>query len=421
MDAMSSTYTDLADRFADLFAAVGKGDRAREAGRHLPFAVQQQLREAGLGMVSVPAEAGGEGAGHEDVLRLLMDLAAQDVNTAHLWRSHLVFVAAVDDQPARTRRRWLKRLASGEWGGSALAERSGAAPGKAATTATKDEGGTWVVTGEKYYATGTAFATWTIVTVGMEGADLVSRRNSKRAGGVVREPERAVAVVRVRQPRVRIKDDWDGFGQRMTATGSVLLDGAAAEDLLEIPRPHGPVPVLEEASLLALQVGVARAALAEGVELLRRRRRTFNTGTAERPQEDPQLLEIVGRMGGQVSAAEEMVRVVGRAMDVAAGLEADGNHDDGRLASAWDDAMIAAYRAQAVVPQFVLDVCTHIFDTLGASSTSTVLQLDRHWRNARTIATHDPASFKVRIAGDHLVNGTVPIAYTSAGDVPDER
>lgn len=420
MDAMSSAYTDLADRFAPAFAAAGQGERAREAGRHLPFAVQQQLREAGLGLVSVPADAGGLGAGHEDVLRLLMDLAAQDVNTAHLWRSHLVFVAAVDDQPAKTRGRWLKRLVSGDWGGSALAERSGAAPGKAATTATKDEGGTWVVTGEKYYATGTAFATWTIVTVGMEGADLVSRRNSKRAGGVVREPERAVAVVRVRQPRVRIKDDWDGFGQRMTATGSVLLDGAAAEDLLEIPRPHGPVSVLEEASLLALQVGVARAALAEGVELLRRRRRTFNTGTAERPQHDPQLLEIVGRMAGKVSAAEEMVRVVGRLMDVAASGEAEGNHDDGALASAWDDAMVAAYRAQAVVPDFVLDVCTGIFDTLGASSTSTALQLDRHWRNARTIATHDPASFKVRIAGDHLVNGTAPIAYTSAGDVPDE-
>ncbi len=419
MDPMH-TYEDLADRFSAAFAAVGRGERAREAGRHLPFAAQQQLREAGLGLVSVPQDAGGEGAGHETVLRLLMDLAAQDVNTAHLWRSHLVFVAAVDDQPAAARTRWMKRLAAGDWGGSALAERAGAAPGKAATSATKDEGGTWVVTGEKYYATGTAFAAWTIVTVGVDGADLVSRRNSKRAGGRVREPERAVGVVRVRQPRVRIKDDWDGFGQRMTATGSVLLDGAAAEDLLEIPRPHGPVPVLEEASLLALQVGVARAALNEGVELLRRRRRTFNTGTAVRPQDDPQLLEIVGRMAGQVSAAEEMVRVVGRLMDAAAALEAEGTHDDGRLASAWDDAMIAAYRAQAVVPDFVLEVCTRIFDTLGASSTSTSLQLDRHWRNARTIATHDPASFKVRIAGDHLVNGTAPIAYTSAGDVPDE-
>ena len=126
-------------------------------------------------------------------------------------------------------------------------------------------------------------------------------------------------------------------------------------------------------------------------------------------------------MAGQVSAAEEMVRVVGRLMDAAAALEADPDHDDGAVASAWDDAMVAAYRAQAVVPEFVLDVCTHIFDTLGASSTSTALQLDRHWRNARTIATHDPAAFKVRMAGDWLVNGTPPTAYTSAGDVPEEE
>lgn len=82
--------------------------------------------------------------------------------------------------------------------------------------------------------------------------------------------------------------------------------------------------------------------------------------------------------------------------------------------------MVAAYRAQAVVPDAVLGVCTGIFDTLGASATSAALQLDRHWRNARTLATHDPAAFKVRMAGDHLVNGTPPTAYTSAGVVDDD-
>ena len=71
------------------------------------------------------------------------------------------------------------------------------------------------------------------------------------------------------------------------------------------------------------------------------------------------------------------------------------------------EAMAAAYRAQAVVPEAVLEVCTRIFDTLGASATSATLRLDRHWRNARTLATHDPAAFKVRMAGDWLVNGTV--------------
>ncbi|GAA3795402.1 acyl-CoA dehydrogenase family protein [Micrococcus endophyticus] len=413
-----TSYADLAARFADAFDAVGHGERAREAGRHLPFAVQRGLQEAGFGRVSVPEAAGGDGASHETALRLLMDLAARDVNTAHLWRSHLVFVATVLDQVPAAAKTWLARVVAGDWAGSALAERGTAAPGRAATMAERDEGGTWVVTGEKYYATGSAFATWTIATVGVDGDALVSRRNSKRAGGVVREPGRAVAVVRVRQPRVRVKDDWDGFGQRLTATGSVVLDGAAAEALLEVPRREGPVPVLQEASLLALQVGVGRAALAEGVELLRARRRTFNTGTEALPAQDPQLLEIMGRLSGQLAAAEALMRQVGGLMDEAEAQGAAG--DDDGAARLMEEAMVAAYRAQAVVPDAVLGVCTGIFDTLGASATSASLQLDRHWRNARTLATHDPAAFKVRMAGDHLVNGTPPTAYTSAGVVDDD-
>ncbi|MCK6095423.1 acyl-CoA dehydrogenase family protein [Micrococcus sp. EYE_162] len=412
-------YATLAARYAASFDAVGRGERAREVGRHLPFAAQQALRESGFGRVGVPEEFGGEGGGAETLLRLLMDLASRDVNTAHLWRSHLVFVSTVLDQAPATARTWLRRVVEGDWAGSALAERSGAAPGKAATLAERDEGGTWVVTGQKYYATGSAFATWTIATVGIEGAGLVSRRNSKRAGGLVREPDRAVAVVRVRQPRVRVRDDWDGFGQRLTATGSVVLDGAAAEELLEVPHGDGPVPVLQEATLLALQAGVGRAALAEGTQLLRDRRRTFNTGTAAVPAQDPQLLEIMGQLAGQQAAAEEMVRAVGRLMDAAQAAGEEGDDDARRTLTR--EAMVAAYRAQAVVPTAVLDVCTRIFDTLGASATSTALQLDRHWRNARTLAAHDPAAFKVRMAGDWLVNGTAPVAYTSAGDVPDDE
>ena len=419
-----TTYATLAARYADAFDSVAHGERAREAGRHLPFAALGELQAAGFGKVGVPVDAGGEGGGSETVLRLLMDLAARDVNTAHVWRSHLVFIATAMDQAPARRDRWLRHIVAGDWAGSALAERAGgAAPGRAATLASRDEGGTWVVRGQKYYATGSAFATWTAATVGIEGADLVSRRNSKRAGGAVREPDRAVAVVRVRQPRVGIKDDWDGFGQRLTATGSVVLDDAAAEELLEVPRQDGPVPVLMEATLLALQAGIGRAALTEGTQLLRKRRRTFNTGTADVPAQDPQLLEVMGQLAGQQAAAEEMVRAVGRLLDEAA--EAAPGDGDDDTAPAWDpalvqEAMAAAYRAQAVVPSAVLDVCTRIFDTLGASATSAALQLDRHWRNARTLATHDPAAFKVRMAGDWLVNGTPPVAYTSAGDVADE-
>ncbi|MCK1799727.1 acyl-CoA dehydrogenase [Micrococcus sp. XM4230A] len=415
-----TTYATLAARYADAFDSVAHGERAREAGRHLPFAALGELQAAGFGKVGVPVDAGGEGGGSETVLRLLMDLAARDVNTAHVWRSHLVFIATAMDQAPARRERWLRHIVDGDWAGSALAERAGgAAPGRAATLASRDEGGTWVVRGQKYYATGSAFATWTAATVGIEGADLVSRRNSKRAGGAVREPDRAVAVVRVRQPRVGIKDDWDGFGQRLTATGSVVLDDAAAEELLEVPRQDGPVPVLMEATLLALQAGIGRAALTEGTQLLRQRRRTFNTGTAALPKDDPQLLEIMGQLAGRQAAAELMVREIGRLLDEGEDGADGAGPAEADVVAASAEAMAAAYRAQAVVPEAVLEVCTRIFDTLGASATSATLRLDRHWRNARTLATHDPAAFKVRMAGDWLVNGTPPTAYTSAGEVPE--
>ena len=148
-----TTYATLAARYADAFDSVAHGERAREAGRHLPFAALGELQAAGFGKVGVPVDAGGEGGGSETVLRLLMDLAARDVNTAHVWRSHLVFIATAMDQAPARRERWLRHIVDGDWAGSALAERAGgAAPGRAATLASRDEGGTWVVRGQKYYA-----------------------------------------------------------------------------------------------------------------------------------------------------------------------------------------------------------------------------------------------------------------------------
>lgn len=37
------------------------------------------------------------------------------------------------------------------------------------------------------------------------------------------------------------------------------------------------------------------------------------------------------------------------------------------------------------------------------------LLLDRHWRNARTLASHNPRVYKARILGDWLINGKDPL------------
>jgi hypothetical protein len=51
-----------------------------------------------------------------------------------------------------------------------------------------------------------------------------------------------------------------------------------------------------------------------------------------------------------------------------------------------------------------------LFDTGGASATSRTLNLDRHWRNIRTVSTHNPLAYKAYVAGDYAVNGAWPPA-----------
>jgi alkylation response protein AidB-like acyl-CoA dehydrogenase len=439
---MSSTYPDLSARFAPAFAEAAAGEPAREAGRHLPFAAFEQLREQGIGALTVPEAAGGAGAGQEDAYRILMDLAAADANTAHLVRSHLSFVEHVRAQPdGELRDRWLRRIVDGDVAGSALSESRDAPLGGVGTTVSQDNVGTLRISGRKYYTTGSIFSAWSLATVRLD--ESVSRsirrkvlpaatgsRRTTPAGASSGTPtvgDRsgfALAVVRVRQPRVTVKDDWDGFGQRLTGTGTMEFNRAGVEDLMVLPPAGGPVPLHHESTLMALLTGIGRAALRDGVEQTRRRRRSSNTGGGLTPREDDQLLGIVGELSAQQAAAEELVRAAGRELDAALAAAASADHDgaEGGRTEA-DDLMhcaaLAAHRAHVMVPRLVLDTCTRIFDTLGASATSTDLQLDRHWRNARTIASHDPAAFMARMVGDWEVNGNRPVPYLSTGTAQD--
>ena len=397
----SAVYEALSQRYAPLFDDISRGERAREAGRHLPLVPLRQLSDHGLGAVTIPLSDGGEGADYETVLRILVDLSAVDANLAHMWRSHLAFVEylrLIPDQ--ETRSQWWRRVLEGEWGGSALSSQY-EPEGDPQTIISRDNTGTLRITGEKYYTTGTLASEWSIVSATLEQslaeAVLRRRRRGGESGLTLEEVSQSLAVVRVRQPLVQVKDDWDGFGQRMTATGTLSMRDAGVEALLGFDRDQAPVPIFHEASLVALMTGVGRAALRDGVEQMRQRTRIFNTSTGDIPRSDSQMLGIIGELSAQLGAAEEMVRAIGRELD-------DGN---------WHEATLASQRASVMVPKLVLDISTRIFDTLGASATSTTQELDRHWRNARTLATHDPAVFKERMLGDWDVNGVPPTPFIS--------
>ena len=74
--------------------------------------------------------------------------------------------------------------------------------------------------------------------------------------------------------------------------------------------------------------------------------------------------------------------------------------------------------AQITVPELALGAAQDLFLTVGASATSTSKALDRHWRNAQTVATHNPIAFRARAIGDWWINGTLPQGLNAIGDAP---
>ena len=390
-------YAALAERFRPVFDRIAAGTLEREQQRILPFEQVTWLKEAGFTTLRLPAEFGGDPVSHEHLFRLLIELSEADSNVSHLLRSHFSFVETIALQPRAFQERWFPRVAAGEIFGNAATERGGNALG---TTATKlrEEDGRWLLKGEKYYTTGSIFADWVVVMASTEGVE-----------------GRQYALVRTDAPGVQVLDDWDGFGQPLTGTGTAVFDDVevSAEDIIARKVSSTLEPAFFQLCLLAVLVGIGRAALRDASELVRNRTRTFNTGQGQLFRDDPLIQEHVGLLAAKVYAAEAVVSSAARDLDAAVdpqlGLDTE---------AAYLRAELAVQKAHVTVPGLVLAATGELFDVTGASATSRGKSLDRHWRNARTVATHNPVAFKARSVGDYHVNGTIPTGLNSIGDAP---
>lgn len=391
-----TTITDPAlDRaaFDGFLARLREGAREREAQRTLLFAEVDQLRALGFASWRLPAELGGAGLGFEELIARVIDLAAADASLGHLVRGHVAFVEQLladglgTRPPTERERRWVARLNRGELVGNAQSERQETA---VLSTRLDDDGGVLRLTGTKYYTTGSIYADW-IHLAALEG-------------------DRRVAVtVDARQPGVRSVDDWDGFGQLLTGSGTTTFEGALV-DPEEVERGTGTpgswnhLGVVFQLVLLAAIAGIARRALDDAVDYVRPRRRTFGFAGETLPREDPLVQQVVGRLSSVALSARELVLAVARRADAALeGLRAGALGPDDL-----QPVLLDVHRIQQVVPPLVLDAATELFEVGGASAVSRTAGLDRHWRNVRTIASHNPAAQRARALGQFELLGTLP-------------
>ena len=401
------SLTELREHFGPIFDRIALGASEREAHRVLPFVEIAELNRAGFTILRVPTEYGGPGVSFTDWVQLLIDLAAADPNIAHQYRSHAGFVETLRYHDEQTREFWYAKVLAGDVVGNASTEVSGNALNTLNTTLAVQADGSGVLNGAKYYCTGTAYATHTRVSATLLDAD-----------GTPTEG-RQFAVVSTRAPGVELEDDWNGFGQSLTGTGTTRFTDVRVAPEHILNRVPGSAEAQFEAPLfqivlLAVLAGIARNVVNDAAAGVRRRTRSFNTGLGVPHSEDPQILGVVGRLSAQAFVVESTVVEAARRLEAAEGVLSLQDPDAQRLLT---EAELAVERAHVTVPSIVTSICSDLFLTGGASNTSREKNLDRHWRNAQTVATHNPIVFRERIIGDYLVNGTVPEGLNAIGEV----
>jgi alkylation response protein AidB-like acyl-CoA dehydrogenase len=380
-----------------LLARIAEGASGRERDRIAPFTEIDLIKEARLGAIRVPAAEGGGGATLRQLFEVLMALAEADSNVAHILRVHFSYVERLLGEPDPERRaRWVAVVNQGKIFGNAISEQNANAVGMGFETILSPDpaGEGFRLNGEKFYSTGSLYADYTQIFAST--------------------PEDTVAEITIPVDRegVAILDDWDGFGQRLTGTGTTRLDDVrveadevvdfgSREQMMAAPAIHGAFLQLY---LQAVTVGALRAVRNDAVALVRRRRRSFSHAADASPAGDPQILQVVGQIGADAFAAEAIVLAAAERIDAAAASIVDGKPDPD-LAVA---AQVAAAEAKVAIDSFAPRAATALFDVGGASATQAAANLDRHWRNIRTISTHNPTFLKASAVGDYLVNATPP-------------
>ena len=388
-----ATSTPVRPRSPELTALLDRiavDADVRDRDRIAPFEQVAWAKQAGLGRLRVPVAEGGGGASVRDFFATLIAVAEADSNVAHILRTHFWFVeqqlVAVDPV---ARARGLAIITGDQLVGNGFSEQSKRAVGlHFDTTITPHPSGGYRLNGEKFYSTGTMYCDYTQIWA--------SSGEHSIAG----------AVLPIDREGVTVEDDWDGFGQRLTGTGTTRLRDVVVheEEFFDLgdpdDQPTGYMGAFLQLYLQAVTAGILRSVRNDAVALVQRRARNFSHAAAGSAAEDRQVLQVVGEISADAFAAEAIVLAAADAIQAAFDSVVDGAPDP----AVAEAAQLAAAQAKIAIDRFSYATAAKLFDVGGASATQKVHNLDRHWRNARVASTHNPTFLKASAVGDHHVN-----------------
>ncbi|WP_158804384.1 MULTISPECIES: SfnB family sulfur acquisition oxidoreductase [unclassified Acidisoma] len=370
----------------ELAPQMAKEAIARDQQRILPRAELDLFSGSGLWGMTVPRGYGGAEVSFATVAEVIAMISEADPSIGQIPQNHLGVVEALrftGNEEQRTR--FYAGVLEGRRFGNAFSEAGSKNAGVFDTKLVAD-GDAFRVTGEKFYSTGALFAD--IIPIAATGED----------GKVY------LAFADPQAPGLKITDNWSGFGQRTTASGSVSLDNVLIEARNVVPAylgydqpsANGPVSQIIQA---AVDLGISRAAIADTVRFVRTQSRPWIDSGQDHAWEDPYTIAAVGDLFLRLHAAEAILEQAGYAVDRAI---AEANEQT------VGEASLKVAEAKVLTTEIAILAGNKLHELAGTRSTLAQHGLDRHWRNARTHTLHDPVRWKYALIGNHALNGVLP-------------
>jgi len=375
----------------ELASSVRLSAASRDRDRQLPWSEIEQFTRSGLGGISVPRAYGGAQVSFVTVAEVFRILSAADPAVGQIPQNHFGILNSLIGSASEPQKKVLFESILHGWRiGNGGPERGTKNTLDIRTRLTAD-GDHFLLNGQKFYSTGALFAHWVAVKALND------------------EGKQVLVFIERGTPGLHIVDDWSGFGQRTTASGTVLLENVRVSGDLVIenwklglaPSIQGAVSQLIQA---AIDAGIAREAIDDSIAFVKERSRPWIEANVERASDDLYVIADIGKLKLELHAAESLLRKAGRVLDdIAASPITEQSAAR---------ASIVVAEAKVLTTEIALLASEKLFELAGSRATLAEFNLDRHWRNARVHTLHDPVRWKVHAVGAYHLNGALPARHS---------
>lgn len=381
---------DIAQRLAQQFKTHAI---QRDAERLLPVDEIETYSQSGLWAITVPKQYGGADVSSLTVAKIIALFSGVDGSIGQIPQNHFYALEVLRNTGSEAQKQKLyAEVLKGARFGNALAEFKTKSSAQKQTTirvsaqpSKFDSKANFVVNGEKFYCTGSLFA--------------------HRIPTLVKDDDHRefLAFIPRHSEGLTLIDDWSGFGQRTTGSGSVKLDQVevSADDIIPFdsafsqPTLVGPFAQIMHA---AIEVGIARAAFEETLVRVRQARPWIDSGV-DLATQDPLTLSELGRISVDIRATEVLLKQAARSIDAAKPHPTVENIAKASL----DVAKVRAHSTETA-----LKASSKLIELAGSRGSQSEDALDLYWRNARVHSLHDAARWKYYFIGNYALNGILP-------------